>query len=203
MISKTQTKETPFQVQHGYVERRSSSPNDDVELSDVIESPEEWFIDGYAPTLEEARRFSALCHLKEGKKDRYNLWFEISECKDWDEESGEYWNSDSMEIHDYWMEGLKMAQKERREAIVDIMMRAIDLESPARASIVLLRALRERMEDANVRKMVSRAEVEDYVQDRRNWDGEAYEPELAMRMLDMARAKAMGALSKDYFEEGE
>ena len=203
MISKTQTKETPFRVQHGCVSRRSGTPNDDVELSDVIESPEEWFVDGYASTLEEAKRFAAICHLKEDKKNRYSLWFEISEGKDWDEESGEYWQSESMEIHDYWMEGLKMSQKERREAISDIMMRAIDLESPARTSIVLLKALRERMKDTNVRAMTRRDEVEGYVQDKRNWDGEAYEPELAMRLLDVARKKAMGALSKDYFEEDE
>lgn len=203
MISKAQTKETPFQVQHGYASRRSSTPNDDVELSDIIESPEEWYVDGYASTLEEAKRFASLCHLKESKKDRYNLWFEISKSKDWDEESGEYWQSESMEIHDYWMEGLKMVQKERREAIVDIMMRVIDLENPGRVSIVLLRALRERMEDTNVKKMASRDEVEGYVQDKRNWDGEVYEPELAMMLLDVARKKAMGALSVDYFEEGK
>ncbi len=203
MISKTQTKETPFQVQHGYVSRRSDIANDDVELSDVIESPEEWYVDGYASTLEEARRFASLCHLKESKKDRYSLWFEISESKDWDEESGEYWQSESMEIHDYWMEGLKMSQKENREAIVDIMMKVIDLENPARTSIVLLKALRECMTNSVVGMMTNRDEVVSYVYDEDNWEDDTYEPELAMRLLDVARKKAMGALSVDYFEEGK
>lgn len=204
MISKTQTKETPFQVQHGYVSRRVDEPNDDVELSDVIESPEEWYVDGYASTLEEAKRFASLCHLKENKKDRYNLWFEISESKDWDEESGEYWQSESMEIHDYWMEGLKMSQKENCEAIVDIMMRIIDMNASDYKSMVLLRALRECMTNSVIGMMTNRDEIVSYVYDKGNWnDEEAYEPELAMRLLDVARKKAMGALSVDYFEEGK
>ena len=201
MISREPTKETPFQVQHGYVRRRSKRPNCDIELSDVVEGPDEWFIDGYASTEKEARGFAALCQAKEAKADRYGMWFDITECEDWDEDSGYWLNFETVDVIDFWMEGLKMSRKERREAVVDIMMRAIDLEGPAGATIVLLRALRERMEDPNVEAMASRDEVEGYVSDKRNWDGGACEPELAMRLLDMARAKAMGALSKDYFEE--
>lgn len=202
MISKTPTKETPFQVQHGYASRYVDEPNDDVNMCEADE-PSEFYVDGYCSTIEEARELARSIYMDNCEEDRYRLWFDIEEQADWNGETKEYETHNRVEAIDFWMDSLLQTQMENKEAIAKIMMKVIDLENPARTSIVLLKALRECMTNSVVGMMTNRDEIISYVYDKDNWEGDVYEPELAMRLLDAARKKAMGALSKDYFEEDE
>lgn len=202
MISKTPTKETPFQVQHGYASRYVTEPNDDVDMCEGDE-PSEFYIDGYCSTIEEAREFARHIYMDNYKEDRYRLWFDIEEQMGWNDETKEYETYDCVDVIDFWMDNLLQTQMENKEAISKIMMKVIDLENPARTSIVLLKALRECMTNSVVGMMTNRDEIVSYVYDKGNWEGDAYEPELAMRLLDVARKKEFPVSYKDYFEEGK
>ncbi len=203
MISTTQTKETPFIIQHGYVDRRAGYPTDDVDMLEADGEPSEYYIDGYASTIEEAKKFAEICyHCYNDAKESFEAWFDISVGSNWNDDLGEFVDYDCVEVIDFWMEDLLKEQSKNKEAIAEVMMKVIDLINPADKSIVLLRALRECMTNSVVGMMVNRDEIVSYVYDKDNWpDEDAYDPEGAMRLLDVARRKALGSSAKDFFEE--
>lgn len=203
MISTTQTKETPFIIQHGYVDRRAGYPTDDVDMLEADGEPSEYYIDGYASTIEEAKKFAETCyHRYNNAKESFEVWFDISVGSNWNDDLGEFVDYDCVEVIDFWMEDLLKEQSKNKEAIAEVMMKVIDLINPADKSIVLLRALRECMTNSVVGMMVNRDEIVSYVYDKDNWpDEDAYDPEGAMRLLDVVRKKALGSSAKDFFEE--
>ncbi len=203
MISKIQTKETPFIIQHGYVDRRAGYPTDDVDMLEADGEPGEYYIDGYASTVEEAKSLAEACY-RSCKDDEANfgVWFDISKASNWNDDLGEFVDYDCVEVIDFWMEDLLKEQSKNKEAIAKVMMKVIDLINPADKSIVLLRALRECMTNSVVGMMVNRDEIVSYVYDEDNWpDDGVYDPEGAMRRFDVVRKKALGSSAKDFFEE--
>ena len=203
MISKKPTKRTPFLVQHGRIVRDVNVPNDDIGMCECAVGPSECHIDGYASTIEEAKKLAEARYSRFWRdEDMYDIWFDVSEGSGWSEDIGDFADYASSETIDFWMEGLLRKQAENREAIAKVIMKVIDLGGSAGASFVLLKALRECMANSAVGMMANRDEIVSYVYDKDNWYGaEDYDPEYATRILDAARKKALGASAKDFFEE--
>lgn len=202
MISKTQTKETPFIVQHGHCVRDTDVPNDDLQMCRISKWPSDYYVDGYFSTQEEAESYAAGLYLKESVSDRYDLIFEVSVGSKWNEGVEEFSEYDCVNVHDYWKEGLEVERKKNEDIISTIILKVIDLgnASPC-ASFVLLRALRECMTNLVVGMMTNRDEIVDFVYDNDNWgDEEAYDPEGAMHLLD-AVLKKVDWQTKDAFKE--
>ena len=178
-------------------------PNDDISMCECVVGPSECHIDGYASTIEEARKLAEDRYSRFWRdEDMYDIWFDISEGSGWSKDIGDFADYASSETIDFWMEGLLRKQAENREAIAKVIMKVIDLGGSAGASFVLLKALRECMTNSVVGMMPNRDEIVSYVYDEDNWYGaEAYDQEYAMRILDAARKKALGASAKDFFEE--
>lgn len=201
MISKTQTKETPFIVQHGHCVRDTDVPNDDLQMCWISKWPSDYYVDGYFSTQEEAESYAAGLYLKESVSDRYDLIFEVSVGSKWDEDTQAFTGIDSVSVHDYWVEGLEVERKKNEDIISTIILKVIDLGNASPyASFVLLRALRECMTNSVVGMMTNRDEIMDFIYDKDNWrDEEAYDPMSALDSLDTALRK-VDYITKDAFK---